>query len=105
MARCEGTTKKGKPCNGGAVPGTRLCGPHQGQPIQARKEMLVAVLNRPDLTAPVYLGPFETVEQIVEMCDRLRIGVGIAEVVDPAIFDNDRDRLWVYGTRHDYGAD
>ena len=64
--------------------------------------MLVAILNRAGLTPPLILGPFDTEEQIIEMCERLRIGVGFDEVVDPATFDGDRDRLWVYGTRFDY---
>lgn len=64
--------------------------------------MLVAILNRPDLMPPVVLGPFQTDEEIQEMCERLRINVGIFEVVDPATFDEDRHRLWVHGTRFDY---
>lgn len=26
--KCQATTKKGLPCNGGAMPGSEYCGPH-----------------------------------------------------------------------------
>ena len=64
--------------------------------------MIVAVLIRPYPTPELIVGPFDSEEQLVEWCQRMRVNVGIGEVVDPSTFDGDRDRLWVHGTRYDF---
>lgn len=63
--------------------------------------MIVAVLVRPWPTPELIVGPFDSEEQLIEWAQRLRVNVGIGEVVDPSTFDGDRARLWVHGTRYD----
>jgi hypothetical protein len=63
--------------------------------------MLVAVLSRPYPSPPLLVGPFEDEDALAEWASKLRVTVGLGQVVDPSTFDGDRDRLWVYGTRYD----
>jgi hypothetical protein len=35
--KCQAITKKGKQCNGGAMPFNKFCGPHSDQPTKVEQ--------------------------------------------------------------------